>query len=148
MTVYEIRPYQGAGELEIGMLLADVHAILGKPIRSGKNMNRELVDTFDGISIAYSAETGRVVEVAFSPQVDVRYNGIHLFSDSRVVELLAAKDGAPLEGLGFLVFKHLGIALADFEGDEHNDRAVQIFAQGRLDSVAHFQPYVVPVKPR
>lgn len=146
MTVYEIRPYQGAGRLELGMLPAEVHAVLGKPVFSGKNMSREPIDTFDGLSIAYSVETGRVVEIAFSPQIDVRYGEKRLFTDSGVVEYLAMADGAPLEGLGFYVFIHLGIALADFDGEQENDRAVQIFARGRMDAIKHFQPYVVPTK--
>lgn len=140
MIVFDIRPYHGVGPLGFGASSAEVHAVLGPPVRT-RTSNGERIDTFQGFTVAYSGETGQFVEAAFSSAMDVRFQGINLFTASVAVEMLTVADGAPMEGLGFIVFLNLGIALADFDSEQESDRAVQVFARGRWDSIKSLKPY-------
>lgn len=138
--MFDIRPYQGVGSLVFGTSPAEVHAVLGPPVRT-RSSNYERIDTFQGFTVAYSGETGQFVEAAFSSAMDVRFHGINLFTASAAVEMLTVADGVPMEGLGFIVFLNLGIALADFDSEQESDRAVQVFERGRWDSIKSLKPY-------
>lgn len=141
MTVFDIRPYEGVGPLVLGMSPDEVHGVLGAPVRSATSEGARN-ETYPHLSIAYSAGKEQLIELGFGSRLDVSFQGESLFTAANSVELLSAADGAPLEGLGFLVFLNLGIALADFDSDQENDRAVQVFQRGRWDSIKSLKPYV------
>lgn len=94
MTVFDIRPYHGVGPLVFGASPAEVHTVLGPPVRT-RGSNDERIDTFQGFSVAYSEVSGQLVEAAFSSAMDVRFQGVNLFTASAAVEMLAVADGAP-----------------------------------------------------
>ena|SRR6478752_6933048 len=144
MTVFDIRPYDGSGPLRLGMSPSEVHAAIGEQPRNTLfNDKGERDEDYPVLSACYSAGEDKLVEFAHTSAVDVRFQGVSLFTTPNAVDLLVAADGAPLEGLGFVVFPNLGIALADFDSDRESDRVVQVFERGRWESIAHLKPYRV-----
>lgn len=139
--MFDVRPYEGVGPLVLGMSPDEVHAVLGAPVRSAISEGARN-ETYHHLSMAYSAGNEQLIEVAFGSRLDVQFQGVSLFTAPRAVDVLVAADGAPLEGLGFLVFLNLGIALADFDSDQENDRAVQVFQRGRWDAIRSLKPYI------
>jgi hypothetical protein len=116
-----------------------VHAVLGAPLRSAVREG-ERVETYRDFTLAYSA-ANRLIEAAFSSPADVRFEDANLFTSPDALARLVAADGAPLEGLGSIVFPALGVAVVDFDSDQESDRAVQVFERGRWDSITHLKPY-------
>ena len=144
MKTFEVIPFVGAGPLRFGMNPTEVHQILGMPRRSSFSRRSELDEDYAGISIGYSRDAERLVEIGFVIPTSVRFNGSSLFAEQNVVEMLASLDTAPVEGLGFIVFPHLGIALADFFSEQESDRAITVFAHGRWDDLKGFKPFALP----
>lgn len=95
-------------------------------------------ERYTGFRVRYTADTGRVCEVTFSTTCSVTFEGISLFSDSAAVQQLAERDGQALQGLGYIVFPSLGIALADFDSDQESDKAVTVYARGEWANLKGF----------
>lgn len=142
MTAFDIRPYDGAGPLVFGMSPAEVHASLGEqPRNTAWTKEGERDEDYPALSACYTKGTDALVEFALTSTLDVRFQGVSLFTAPNAVEILAAADGAPLEGLGSIVFLALGIAVIDFDSDQESDRVVQVFQRGRWDAIKHLKPY-------
>ncbi len=137
--IFDVRPYEGVGPLVLGMSPEGVHAVLGAPLRSGVREG-ERVETYRDFTLAYSA-ANRLIEAAFSSPADVRFEDTNLFTAPDALARLVAADGAPLEGLGSIVFPALGVAVVDFDSEQGGDRAVLVFERGRWDSITHLKPY-------
>ncbi|HWU52610.1 MAG TPA: hypothetical protein VN153_07310 [Tahibacter sp.] len=137
--IFDVRPYEGVGPLVLGMSPEDVHAVMGTPLRSAVR-GGERIETYRDFTLAYSA-ANRLIEAVFSSSVDVRFENANLFTTPDALTRLVAADGAPLEGLGSIVFPALGVAVVDFDSDQESDRAVQAFERGRWDSITHLKPY-------
>lgn len=141
MSIYDIRPYESAGPLVLGMRPEEVHTILGKPRNSSKSRRGERSDTYPQLTATYDKDSERLIELGIGVQVDVRFRGIQLFTDPTALDFLVAADGAPLEAVGFILFPSLGIVLGDFDSDQENERVVSIFGRGRWDDVSDMTPY-------
>lgn len=137
--IFDVRPYEGVGPLALGMSPEDVHAVIGAPLRSAVREG-ERVETYREFTLAYSS-ANRLIEAAFSSSAEVRFQDANLFTTPDALARLIAADGAPLEGLGSIVFPNLGVAVVDFDSDQESDRAVQVFERGRWDSITHLKPY-------
>lgn len=144
MTVFDIRSYEGVGPLAFGMSPTEVHAILGQPRTTTKNFLRERSDLYPHLTIGYAKDTDALIEVGMSSQVDVRFQGVSLFSAKDALTSLIAADGAPLEGHGSIIFLALGIAVIDFDSDQESDRVVSIFQRGRWDAMKNLKLYTAP----
>lgn len=88
----------------------------------------------------YAADSGLMCEVTFSTACDVLFAGISLFTDSTAVQRLADRGGHAPQGLGYVVFPKLGIALADFDSDQESDRAISVFAKGQWSDMEGLGP--------
>lgn len=143
MKTFDVIPFVGAGSLHFGMSPTEAHRLLGEPRNSSYNSNGELDEDYAGISIGYSRGDERLVEIGFVCPTSVSLNGSNLFADRNVVEMLASLDKAPIEGLGFIVFPNLGIALADFFSEQESDRAITVFARGRWNDLKGFKPFAL-----
>lgn len=142
MTAFDIRPYDGAGPLVLGMSPAEVHASLGQqPRNTAWTKEGERDEDYPALSACYSKATDTLVEFALTSRLDVRFQGVNLFTTPAALGVLAAADGGPLEGLGSIVFPALGIAVIDFDSDQESDRVVSIFQRGRWDAIKHLKPY-------
>lgn len=137
--IFDVRPYEGVGPLVLGMSPEDARAVVGEPLRSAIKEG-ERVETYRDFTLSYSADR-RLVEASLSAPVDVRFQGVSLFSDPGALDVLIAADGGPLESVGFIVFPSIGVVLADFESDQDSDRVVGVFEKGRWDAVSHMTPF-------
>lgn len=88
----------------------------------------------------YAADNGLMCEVTFSTACDVRFAGVSLFTDATALQLLANRDGHAPQGLGYVVFPNLGIALADFDSDQEADKAISVFAKGQWSDLEGLRP--------
>lgn len=140
MIDFDIRSYEGVGPLTFGMTPEEVHAVVGEPRMQRPNPMGQRDERYAGFRVRYAADTDRVCEVTFSTACSVTFEGISLFSETTAVQQLAARDGQALQGLGYLVFPSLGIALADFDSDQESDRAVTVFARGEWTDLKGFSP--------
>ena len=140
MAHFDIRPYEGVGLLAFGMKPEEVHAAVGEPRMQRSNPLGQRDERYEGFRVRYTADTDRVCEVTFSTTCSVTFVGISLFSDATAVQQLAERDGQALQGLGYIVFPSLGIALADFDSDQESDKAVTVYAQGEWTDLKGFNP--------
>lgn len=140
MTHFDIRPYVGVGSLAFGMTLEEVHAVVGEPRMQRPDPMGQKDERYEGFRVRYTADTDRVCEVTFSTTCRVTLEGISLFADATAVQQLAERDGQALQGLGYIVFPSLGIALADFDSDQESDKAVTVYARGEWADLKGFNP--------
>lgn len=141
MTVFDIRPFHGVGPLELGMQPEDVHRVLGEPRSVSRSRQGERSDNYPHLTASYAKGTDKLVELGIGSQVDVRFQGVSLFSDPRALDVLVAADGGPLESVGFIVFPSIGVVLADFDSDQDSDRVVGVFEKGRWDAASNMTPF-------
>lgn len=111
MTIFEIIPLVGAGELRFDMDRNAVRSTLGKPTRSWNDFRGKTVDNWPGVSICYSAEEGLVEEIVVSPPACATLNGENLFERDRGIEIVRRIDAAPRRWMGSIVFLDAGISL-------------------------------------
>lgn len=140
MTAFNVRPLEGVGPLAFGMSPEDVHALLGEPRMQKANPLGQRDERYPGFRVRYSADSDLMCEVTFSTDCNVVFAGISLFTDDAAIQQLTEKDGHALQGLGYLVFPNLGIALADFDSDQESDKAVTVFARGQWTDLQGFSP--------
>lgn len=143
MATFEIVPFVGAEPLRFGMTPGDAHALLGEPRSSSLNRRGELDEDYPELSTGYSKADGTLVELGFVSLASVVFRGIDVFNDAQALSVLTRADGGPLEGLDFIVFPSLGIALADFFSEQESDRAITVFARGRWTDLKGFKPFVL-----
>jgi len=141
MKQFEIQPFVGALPLRFGMTRDEVHGVVGSPRAVRTNRFGELDEDYLEVSAGYDKTDAKLCELGFVRSVDVRFRGIDLFRDAGAISLLVEADGSPLEGLGFIVFPSLGIALADFGSEQDTDQAITVFARGRWSDLKHFKPF-------
>lgn len=140
MTDFDIRPYEGVGPLAFGMTPEEVHAAGGEPRMQRPNPMGQRDERYAGFRVRYTADTDLMCEVTFSTDCSVSFEGISLFSDATAVQQLAERDAQATQGLGYIVFPILGIALADFDSDQESDRAITVFARGEWADLKGFNP--------
>jgi hypothetical protein len=140
MTVFDIRPFDGVGPLTFGMTPEEVHSQLGEPRMQKPNPLGQRDERYPGFRVRYAADSGLMCEVTFSTACQVLFAGVPLFTDATAVQQLAERDGAAVQGLGYLVFPNLGVALADFDSDQESDKAITAFAKGQWTDLQGFSP--------
>jgi hypothetical protein len=141
--MFQIIPYHSVGPIRIGATSAELTNALGAPSDIEKNRRNELDYQYAGFGVRLSARDQTVVEVGFTPQVDVRFHEINIFNSSGAFEELIKKDGAPFEHVGFIILLNLGITLTGFHDNDASQKAVTVFAKGRWDGVrSKFKEYI------
>jgi Fe2+ transport system protein FeoA len=126
-----IEPYEAIGPLHFGMRQDEIVASMGEPQRITKNHvgNTEL--WYDHMNVIM--EDDRLVEVGFSPDMQVTVRGMNPFTDPTAFASLCRLDGRPCEVLGFIVLRKLGITLTGFHDKDESQKALTAFARGRWD---------------
>ena len=109
-------------------------------VRSGPPVWTGLLQQANGFACAGAADSGLMCEVTFSTACDVLFAGVSLFTDAAAVQQLADRDGHALQGLGYVVFPNLGIALADFDSDQKSDKAISVFSKGQWSDMEGLSP--------
>jgi len=140
MTTFDIRPYEGVGPIAFGMSPEEVHGLLGEPRMQRTNPLGQRDERYEGFRVRYAADSGLMCEVTFSTACDVLFAGVSLFTDAAAVQQLADRDGHALQGLGYVVFPNLGIALADFDSDQKSDKAISVFSKGQWSDMEGLSP--------
>jgi hypothetical protein len=137
MVPFDIQPYVGGLPITFGMARATVHEVLGSPEDTYID-GKDVTDYWDSsnINIHYS-KRGLVDHMGFSPGAfELRLLGTVLWSAKRHPDpnrQLLRQDPKPLESLGFLVFRQLGITTTGYHDDDEYQRALTIFPRGRWD---------------
>lgn len=143
MKHFEIQSFVGALPLRFGMTPNEVHGILGSPRTVRTNRLGEKDEDYLQASAGYDKESTMLKELGFVQPAVVLFRDIDLFRDADAIPRLVEADGAPLEGLGFIVFPTLGIALTDFFSEQESDRAITVFARGRWTDLKGFKPFSI-----
>ena len=133
MTLFELKPYQGAGELRFGMVPSDVLAAFGEPRRKSVNRRGESDWSYGDHSVRFSKMDDALVEIAFLKTAKVMLNGIDVFGDPGSFARIAELDDEVFEFYGFLVFFGLGITLTGFHDKDEAQKALTMFHRGRWD---------------
>lgn len=140
---FDIRPYEGAGPVTFGMNREEIHAVLGLPNVGRVKPDGTLVEWWDDFSIRYERDTHRMCEMEFTDRFTVHLDGIDLFHDPEALSKLVMADGAPMKGVGAIIFLKLGISTSPQLLDAADaGRTVCIFSRGTWDGVIHrLAPY-------
>ena len=143
---FNIRPYEGAGKLLLGMTPEDVNLILGPPKYSDKDDTNEITESRrdSGLKTIYSAKGHQLVEIGFGPNMsNLTFKDIPVFVGRplKVYKDFLKEDNEPYESVGFIVLFKIGVTLTGFHDNSPDDRAVTLFQKGRWD------PYKTDLKP-
>lgn len=139
-----IEPYLSVGPIRFGATESAVAAAFGTPQSVDRNIMGELNYGFEGLSVRFSKQGNRVVEVGLSPSIEVSLSSINLFRDPDAFERICRLDGSPFESVGFIVLLRLGITMTGFHDEDDSQLAVTAFARGRWDEV---RSELVPFSP-
>ncbi len=125
--------YVGAGPVLFGMTEAQVENLLGPPLsaypaipESGKSAH------YESFTVHYSYDH-KVMEIGFSDDAKVIFDGIDIFGDPAAFRKLILKDGSPYEDYGFIVLLNLGITLGGMHDGNIEQRGATAFARGTWD---------------
>lgn len=143
MRRFNILPFEGAGPVRFGMTPSEVHECIGEPSSVRTNRFGERDEEYFDVGAGYARSDETLIELGFVSSASVTFRGIDLFRDRRALSMLVEADGAPVQGLGFIVFPALGIALADFFSDQECDRAITVFARGRWTDLKDVVPFSI-----
>jgi hypothetical protein len=139
MQHFNIKPLLSVGPVRFGLEPSEVEGLLGPAVSATKNRDGEREERRDGITVRYGAESGKVAEVAFGPEVVVTIDGLSILEADDPVRELAARSRDVVECLGFIVFLDLGLTLTGYHDDAPEQRALTAFAPGHWDSMrSHF----------
>ena len=130
--MYDIKPYERAGDLYFRMGRDGVVRHLGVPERIGKR-SKEVKYFYEDLCVCFSDDMKRIVEITFYPSANVAFDGILVYSDPDAFKKLLIKDGNPLEDVGIIFLLNLGINLTGFHDDQECERAITIYERGRFD---------------
>jgi hypothetical protein len=135
---FDIRPYEGAGPVTFAMNREEIHAVLGLPNVGRVKPDGTLVEWWDDFAIRYERDTRRMCEMEFTDRFAVHLDGIDLFHDPEALSKLVMADGAPMQGMGAIIFLNLGISTRPpLASPEDAGRTVCIFLRGTWDDVLH-----------
>ncbi len=143
MITFDICPFVGAGPLNFGMRPEQVELILGLPRLSRKNPIGETEQRYESVVARYDPHDHTLCEISFTSKSDVRFCGVSVFDDRTGLEKMFSIEDGAVEALGFIVFPHLGIALADFFSEQESDRAITVYARGRWTDLKGFKPFIL-----
>jgi hypothetical protein len=113
----------------------EVVAALGPPqVDRREQMLGDRVLYYSDLAVTLSAETERVVFVAFEFGCRVVVEGIDVYGDPQAFEKLLRLDGEPYESVGCVILLKLGITLDGFDVSDTDDRVLGAFAPGLWDA--------------
>jgi hypothetical protein len=146
---FDIRPYEGAGPVNFGMNREEIHGLLGLPNLGWTMPNGTLVDSWNDFIIRYATDSQRASEIEFAETSGIRFDGIELFRDPNALSKLVTTDGAPLEGVGSIIFLSLGISTsANLVNPKAVERTVCVFSRGKWDRfLSRLVPYEAQPQP-
>lgn len=134
---WTIRPYQGAGPVNLGVTFDDLCKIIGYggDRTDDASSFRYLLDEHKTITII---RNGIVEEINFSNYYgdDLLFQGINLFKDNDldvIARMKAMSKQKIFEFYGFIIFFDLGIALSGFHDSDEDQKSVSIFQNGAWD---------------
>lgn len=134
---FAIEPYEGALPIRFGASETDVVQLLGEPDTRSTNFRGDRSFDYYPITVGFGKKDRKVMHIAFSPGVEVLFRGRNVFEPGAFEELCRL-NGAPMEGLGFVVLLNLGISLSGFhDTDDEAEKVVIVFARGEYDQVKH-----------
>lgn len=146
VSEFNIKPYEGAGELLLGMTPEDVSLIFGPPNRTRINASQETRESREdgGLQTFYSPKDRQLVEIGFSPNISgltFRDMSVFLERPLEIFKEFLKEDNEPYESVGFIVLFKIGVTLTGFHDNSPDDRAVTLFERGRWDADQDLKPY-------
>ncbi len=130
---FTLVPYVGPEPVTFDMTASDVERALGQAQAISLNDFGERDECRGPLSIRYSMDDGKVVELAFDPKVKVLFHGENLFEHPALIQFLLQFDSKPFEWVGFLIFLELGITVAGFHDGDESQKGITVFRKGRWD---------------
>ena len=130
---FEIVSYVGAKPLLFGMTEDQAERAVGAPLKTSVNFLGERNSNYEGFNISHSAQSGGLVEVGFSSDVNVVIRGVELFREPEAFPKLLQQDSCPYEHVGFIILLDFGITLTGFHDNDPFQRAITAFTRGRWD---------------
>ena len=132
----EVIPYDRFGLLRFGQSQREeclTH--YGPPESICKN--RELVEEFhyNAFVVRFDPKTNAVQECTLLPGAVATIDGMELTWDQDFLRQACDRDGDPLDSLGFIVLKKLGIAVSGIHDHDKPQLAVTVFRKGLWDDV-------------
>ena len=139
--LFRLVPNQGLFPILIGMSYEQLGAALGSngTERPKGSTSRDV--WFDNCNARVTIESERVAEVSVTPPSDVIFEGRSLFSDTNCWRNLVALDPQPMEAVGFVILKSLGVAFTGLHERDQSQFAVTMFEAGRWDALSPLTPF-------
>jgi len=137
MSEFEITPYVGVGNIELGMSYSNLKSTLGDADSRREQGNAEIYFwTPHQITVIF--RKGAASEIGFVAfQKNATINNVFIFNrhGPETHSEICKIDSDPRYEVGFTVLFSLGIALADFKdhADDYDPRAVTVFSEGVWD---------------
>ena len=139
MNNFEIIPYVSVGDLKFGMSRQAVRAILGSLTSSRNSRFSKKVTEYwleNQLRAVFTSEDGPLSEIVLSRELkDVNLDGSFIFQKDGPTGRaeLCAKDGSPKVRSGGIFLFNLGIALAEFDNLEEDQRTITAFDRATWD---------------
>jgi len=138
---FNIEPFVGAHPIRFGMSRAEVHQLLGEPESSQAVWGGSGTTDFwneSRISVGYDTD-GIVNHVGFVPGgCELQLLNAPLWSLDMQPDPnpeLMRRDMTPVESVGILYFRDLGISTTGYHDDDENQRALSVMPHGAWDVV-------------
>jgi hypothetical protein len=139
-----IDPFVGATPLRFGMNEKQVEECLGPPEYKGTNWQKKPHWSYYSnpeLNVGFTIESGLVVHLGFGKSSHVTYEGMDLFREPNVIEILLEKHDA-FFWVGFVVFHGIGLAFDNFHTKTGQRSAIVAFPQGNWDhSIKRSKPF-------
>jgi hypothetical protein len=134
MMSFDLRPFEGAAPILFGMPKVNVVGLIGPPKVAGG------ADDSWGphleINIGYGND-GRVNHLGFSPgEFELRLSGALIWNATEHEDpnpMFLQLDPEPVERVGFLVFRKLGLTTTGYHDDDPSQYAITAFPPGAWD---------------
>lgn len=154
IDTFVFQPLIGCLPITFASTRAQVDGILGSPVdrQSSDKQRKDIYAYTDEAMVVINLNGQELVEaISFTPGIALQWNGSNLMERRDLIEFLLQYDESPLEALGTILFRKIGLATGnEFQSDDDDiwmARTITCFGPGGYDddtvSRLGFKPYVV-----
>lgn len=139
--LFRLVPNQGLFPIVIGMSYAQLKTALGA---SGVERSRRSATQdvwFEDCNARVTIKGDHVAEVSVTPPSAVLFEGRSLFGDPDCWKALVARDPQPMEAVGFVILKSMGVAFTGLHDGDQSQAAVTMFEAGHWDALTPMIPF-------
>ncbi|MBD9424992.1 hypothetical protein IB232_06650 [Pseudomonas sp. PDM15] len=139
-----IQPGKGVLPIVFGMKPSEVAELFEtSPYRSRLNRNKEREEFWEcngkHLSVTYNSQDDEVIEITLYPGLEAWIGTVKILGTGAVnpIQYLRWLDDSPLEGVGVMLFKKIGISTSGFHDNDKSQESITVAAPGRFDSILH-----------